>query len=155
MLSHNFSTYADPLDLLRRFVPTPLKAMYRIGTTRVLVQTNDFALLPTVLLGTDRAVTNGWEFEWKLVRDAESRGSLGTPRFLTTEALTIVEMGTACIVGLDHERRELLAFIGRDVDARTYQEFLVPFLCRVMNERSSTTHPLTPFVSPEAVCGND
>jgi hypothetical protein len=43
-------------------------------------------------------------------------------------------MGTACLLALDHERRELLGFVGADVDARTHQEFLVPFLCRMTNE---------------------
>ena len=151
---HNFSTYADPLDLLRRFVPTPLKAIYRIASLCVMVQTNDFALLPTLLLGADRDAAAGWDLEWKLVRDADSGGPLGTPRFVTSEALTVLEMGTACIVGMDHERRELLAFIGRDVDARTYQEFLVPFLCRMMNQRS-TASSMTNFADRSAVRSND
>jgi hypothetical protein len=153
MPSHNFSTYADPLDLLRRFVATPLKAMYRIGGTRVMLQTNDFALLPTALLeaGCDKAA--GWDFEWKLVRDADSCGPLAKPLFLTSEALTVVEMGNACMVGVDRERRELLAFIGRDVDTRTFQEFLVPLLCRMMNERP-TVDGITGSART-AVCAND
>ena len=40
----------DPPDLLRRFTPTPLKAVYRIGEIRLIVETNDFALLPTLRL---------------------------------------------------------------------------------------------------------
>jgi hypothetical protein len=151
---HNFSTYADPLDLLRRFVPAPLKAMYRIGATRVMVQTNDFTLLPTALLGAGFDKAGGWDVEWKLVRDADSVGPLATPRFLTSEALTVVEMGNACMVGVDRERRELLAFIGRDVDARTYQEFLVPFLCRMMNDRSGA-NDMAGFAPRNAACAND
>jgi hypothetical protein len=148
-------SYADPLDLLRRFLPTPLKAMYRIGGTRVMVQTNDFALLPTALLGADHDAASGWDLEWKLVRDADSVGPLETPRFVTSEALTLVEMGTACLAGLDHERKELLAFIGRDVDARTYQEFLVPFLCRMMNERAQASEESVLTTHRNAVCSND
>jgi len=128
------SMCADPLDILRRFVPTPLKAMYRIGATRVMVQTNDFSLIPTLLLGTNFDVTTGWDWEWKLVRDAGTSGPLESPMVLTSEALTVVEMGTACLLGVDYERRELLAFIGEDIDARTYQEFLVRFFCRMTNE---------------------
>ena len=153
MPSHNCSTYADPLDLLRRFVPTPLKAMYRIGAARVMVQTNDFALLPTALLGAGCDKAAGWDLEWKLVRDADSWGSLETPRFLTSEAITVVDMGNACIVGMDRERRELLAFIGRDVDARTYQEFLVPLLCRIMNE--TRTAEAIARSARNTVCAND
>ena len=40
------TNYIDPLDALRRFIPTPLKAVYRIGSVRVMVETNDFTLLP-------------------------------------------------------------------------------------------------------------
>jgi hypothetical protein len=154
MLSHNFSTCADPLDLLRRFVATPLRAMYRISGTRVMLQTNDFALLPTALLGASCDRAAGWDFEWKLVRDRDSRGPLATPRFLTSEALTVVEMGNACMVGMDRERRELLAFIGRDVDARTYQEFLVPFLCRMMNERPAADG-VAASAPRNVACAND
>jgi hypothetical protein len=154
MPSHSFPTYADPLDLLRRFVPTPLKAMYRIGATRVMVQTNDFALLPTALLGAGCDRTAVWDLEWKLVRDVDSKGPLTAPRFLTSEALTVVEMGNACMVGMDRERRELLAFIGRDVDARTYQEFLVPLLCRMTNERPAADD-IAGSAPRNAVCAND
>ena len=153
MPSHNSSTYADPLDLLRRCVATPLKAIYRIGAMRVLVQTNDFALLPTVLHGAGCDRTAGWDLEWKLVRDADSRGPLAAPRLLTTGALTVAELGNACMAGMDRERRELLAFIGRDVDVRTYQEFLVPFLCRMMNERPAEGR--ADSAPRSTVCAND
>ena len=43
-------------------------------------------------------------------------------------------MGTGCLLGLDHVRRELVGFIGRGIDARTHQEFIVPFLCRMTSE---------------------
>jgi len=128
------SRYNDPLDVLRRFVPTPLKAEYRIGATRVFVRTNDITLLPAFPLGADLEWAGERIFQWKLVRDGDSRGLLGEPVFLTSGVLTVVEMGTACLLALDHERRELLGFVGADVDARTHQEFLVPFLCRMTNE---------------------
>jgi len=37
-------------------------------------------------------------------------------------------MGTACLVAWIHERRELLCFIGADVDARTFQDSRSAFL---------------------------
>jgi hypothetical protein len=131
---HDFPHHNDPLDLLRRFVPTPLKAVYRIGSVRVIVQTNDITLLPAFPLGADLDVEGKQTVEWKLVRDVDSPGLLEEPVFLNSGALTIVEMGTACLLAVDHERRELLGFIGADIDARTHQEFLVPFLCRMTNE---------------------
>ena len=150
----NASTYADPLDILRRFVPTPLKAMYRIGAIRAMVQTNDFALIPTLLSGTHLDVTRGWDWEWKLVRDAGTSGPLESPMVLTAGAVTVVEMGTACLFGVDYERRELLAFIGEDIDARTYQEFLVPFFCRMTDEALSGDRVSIP-ASPNEEFAND
>jgi hypothetical protein len=130
----DFSRHNDPLDLLRRFLPTPLKAVYRIGSVQVVVRTNDITLLPAFPLGADLDMGGAQNLEWKLVRDVDSSGLLDEPVFLNSGVLTIVEMGTACLLALDHERRELLGFIGADIDARTHQEFLVPFLCRMTND---------------------
>ena len=38
------------------------------------------------------------------------------------------------LLGLDRERGELLCFIGAEVDAGTFQAFLVPLFCQLMNE---------------------
>jgi len=129
--------HCDPLDLLRRFVATPLKAIYRIGGVRVMVQTNDFTLLPTLPSGASLDVTGNWDLEWKLVRDVDARGPLQPSITVDCRALTVVQMGSACLLGLDHERRELLAFIGADVDAHTHQDFLVPLLCQMTKEASA------------------
>ena len=125
------TNYVDPLDVLRRFIPTPLKAVYRIGSVRVMVQTNDFTLLPALPSEKDTDDLGQASLEWKLVRDPDARGLLETPTFLSAGTLTVVEKGNACLLGLDRERRELLGFLGTDVDPRTYQEFLVPFFCRM------------------------
>jgi hypothetical protein len=128
----------DSPDLLRRFIPTPVKAVYRVGGVRVRVQTNDFALLPALPLdadpNADDARADRQDLEWILIRDADSNGPLERPMFVTTEALTVVVMGTACLVGLDHERRQLFGFIGAEVDARIHQEFLVPILCKMTTQ---------------------
>ncbi len=131
------SHYRDPLDLLRRFVPTPLQAVYRIGSVRVIVRTNDITLLPAFPLGADLELDGEQTLEWKLIRDMDSPGPLEEPVFLSSGALTVVEMGTACLLAVDNERQELLGFIGGEIDARTYQEFLIPFLCRMTNEAFS------------------
>jgi hypothetical protein len=125
-------------DLLRRFIPTPVKGVYLVGGVRVRVQTNDFALLPGLPLDAasdaDHARADTQGLEWTLIRDADSSGLLERPMFMTAETLTVVVMGTACLVGLDHERRELFGFIGADIDIRTHQEFLVPILCEMTSQ---------------------
>jgi hypothetical protein len=137
MRRHERPSYGDPLDLLRRFIPTPLKAVYRIGPFQVKVQTNDFALLPALPSEAICDVPVEQAFEWKLIRDVDSSGLLGESTYLRAQALTIVAMGTACLLGFDHGRRELLGFIGADVDTRTYREFVVPLLCRITTEEVS------------------
>jgi hypothetical protein len=126
--------YADPLDLLRRFIPTPFKALYRIGAVRVTVETNDITLLPAFPLEADLEVLGEQCLEWRLIRDAGSPDLLGPPLFMISGILTIVTMGPACLIGVDHEQRELLAFIGTAIDARTHQDFLIPLLCQLTNE---------------------
>jgi hypothetical protein len=135
MQDYDPSNSTDPPDLLRRFIPTPVKARYRVGGVRVMVQTNDFTLLPALPLDVDADHSGAGKqnLEWTLIRDADSHGLLEPPIFLTSGTLTVVVMGTACLVGLDHERCQLLGFIGADIDARTHQKFLVPLLCQMTN----------------------
>jgi hypothetical protein len=137
-------------DLLRRFIPTPVKAVYRVGGVRVRVHTNDLTLLPALPLDADSDVGHAraetQELEWILIRDADSNGLLECRMFMTAERLTVVVMGTACLVALDHERRELFGFIGADIDIRAHQEILVPILCQmatqvIVSDQSSRVAP--------------
>ena len=74
------------------------------------------------------------DFEWILIRDEDASGPLQLPVMFTCGLLTIVQMGSACVAGVDRERRELVGFIGSEVHARAHQEFLVPLFCRLTNE---------------------
>ena len=152
MPERKMTAYVDALDLLRRFAPTPLKAVYQFGAVRVIVQTNDFSLLPTASsVGNPPGIAER-TFEWILVRDVDTTAPLQPPMLLTSGVLTIVQMGPACLLGLDQERWELLAFIGSDVHARTHQEFLVPLFCRLTNE-AVLSGPLSDFArSQEEYC---
>jgi hypothetical protein len=127
-----FSHYSDPLDLLRRFIETPMKATYRIDGARVGVETNDCTLLPELSLDAD--LTGPCALEWKLIRDADSPGLLEPPMFLTSAKLTVVAMGNACLLGLDHEQRKLFGFIGADINALTFHKYLLPLLCRLTKD---------------------
>lgn len=135
--------YSDPLDLLRRFIQTPVKATYCLDGARVGVETNDCTLLPELPL--DGAITGPCALEWKLIRDADSPGPLTPPMFLISGTLTVVAMGTACLLGLDHEKHKLFGFIGADIDALTFQKYLVPFLCR-MTKDSLCGDPVACFI---------
>ena len=140
--------YRDPLDVLRRFVPTPHRASYHIGSAQISVETNDFTLLPTLPFNETRKQPLDVSFQWKLIRDDDVSGLLEEPILLTAGEVTFVRMGEACLLGIDHERRELLGFIGADVDSGTFQEFLFPFLCRLSMERLGEP-PVSYIPSPE------
>jgi hypothetical protein len=128
------ANYVDPPDLLCRFIPTPLRAVYRISSIRVIVETNDFTLLPVLPLDVTLDAPHEQSLLWQLVRDKDSHGLLEEPMLLTSGTLTTVTMGTACLFGLDQEARELLGFIGAEIDARTYHDFVVPFFCRMTDK---------------------
>jgi hypothetical protein len=145
--------YANPLDLLRRFIPTPLKALFRVGSIHVTVRTNDITLLPVFPLEADLEALGVKGFEWRLIRDADSPGLLEAPLFITSGALTIVGMGPACLIGADREKRELLAFIGRAIDTRTHQNFLIPLFCELTSEVFSTSTTL-PFAARNEASAN-
>jgi hypothetical protein len=139
-----FPRYSDPRDLLRRFVPTPTKATYCIDGVRVRVETNDLTLLPE--LRPDPDASGPCALEWKLIRDADSPGPLAELMFVGSATLSIVAMGTACLLGFDHETRKLFGFIGADIDALTFQQYLVPFLFR-MTKAALVGDPMGGLVS--------
>ncbi len=134
MSALDFVRYEDPLDILLRFTPTPLRARFRIPAATLFVETNDFSLLPALPLETSSRRIPPASLNWKLVRDPDARGLLQNPVMQLTPQLTVVAMGVACLLAVDHERRELLCFLGPDVDPHTFQEFLVPLLCRLSTQ---------------------
>lgn len=141
----DLANFQDPLDLLRRFAPTPLRTCFRISGATVLVETNDFSLLPALPLEISSSRIPRASLNWKLVRDPDTHGLLQDPLVLSSGHLTIVAMGAACLLGVDHERRELLCFVGADVDPRTFQEFLVPFLSQLSRQALET--PASKFLA--------
>jgi hypothetical protein len=128
------TNYQDSLDVLRRFIPTPLRTRFRIGETTVLVETNDFSLLPVLPLESDSGEVVPSDIDWKLIRDPEASGLLQEPLVLVSEHLTIVAMGVACLLAMDQERQALLCFIGAEIDTRTFRDVLVPILCQMSIE---------------------
>ncbi len=137
--------YEDPLDILCRFTPTPLRARFHIPAATLLVETNDFSLLPALPLETFSSQIPSVGLNWKLVRDPEARGLLQNPVVQISPQLIVVAMGVACFLAVDHERHELLCFLGPDVDPRTFQEFLVPLFCRLSTQ--SLENPLSEFAT--------
>jgi hypothetical protein len=123
-------SYCDPLDLLRRFAPTPLKAFVYLEFADVLLETNDFSFLPTLPQPSSRD-SYSQSCLWKIVRDLDVRGATTDASIVMAGSLIVYSLGPACLIGADRERGEILAFIGRDVDVRVFQESVLPALIRL------------------------
>jgi hypothetical protein len=136
---HNKPTTPYPPDPLRRFVPTPLRAVFDVDQTRVVVQTNDFSLLPELPLSTISEEDDNRRFEWKIVRDYDAPGTLEKSVSVASEKLTTVTMGPACLVAVDHERHELIGFIGAEVDVIAFRHVLLPLFYRLTATTSGAT----------------
>jgi hypothetical protein len=116
--------------LLHRFAPTPLKAEVRLEIANVVLETNDLSFLPS-LSCLDAGGCSARFCSWKIVRDIDVRGMTTETTILMAGNVIVYSMGPACLIGADRERREILAFIGRDVDAHSFQESILPALCRL------------------------
>jgi hypothetical protein len=136
-------SYTDPLDLLRRFAPTPLKAGIHLGFANVVLETNDLSFLPLLLHSNDTKISST-PCLWKIVRDVDVRGTTVEASILMAGNLIVYCMGPACLIGADRERREILAFIGRDVDAHCFQESVLPALCRLTEFVTRPQDPAAP-----------
>ncbi len=145
--------YSHSLDLLRRFVPTPLRARFCAKSFHVTVETNDFGLFPALPFDSEGQKNLGQNFQWKLVRDSDVTGPLEDPVFVNSAGMRSAWMGPACLFGLDLERRELVGFIGASVEALTYREFLVPLLLQMCDE-ALTSGPVTNSVEPMEKAAN-
>lgn len=134
------ASYRDPLDLLRRFAPTPLKTHVQLDFATVLLETNDLSFFPSPLpphlqsLHNALPPTNSPQPKhclWKIVRDVDVPHKITEASIVMAGSLIVYSMGPACVIGADRERKEILAFIGLEVDARTFQESILPALCRL------------------------
>jgi hypothetical protein len=125
-------SYLNPLDLLRRFAPTPLKAQVHFECANVLLETNDLSLLLSLPVPRSSASSpSSQTCLWKLVRDVDARSKPTEAAIVMAGSLIVYSMGPACLIGADRERKQILAFIGMDVDARIFQESILPSLCRL------------------------
>jgi hypothetical protein len=136
------ASYRDPLDLLRRFAPTPLKTQFHLAFANVLLETNDLSFFPSLPLHAS-TLSSSQPCLWKIVRDVDVRLKIAEASIVMAGSLIVYSMGPACMIAADRERKEILAFIGIEVDARVFQESVLPALCRltefVMRQQTQQT----------------
>jgi hypothetical protein len=125
-------SHKDPLDLLGRFAPTPLKVHVHLEAANVLLETNDLSLVSTLsAVETPVSCPSTQPCLWRIVRDVELRGKAAEVSIVMAAGLIVFSMGPACLIGADRGRREILAFIGLEMDARTFEKSVFPALCRL------------------------
>lgn len=130
MSNPEHTSYKDPLDLLRRFTPTPLKLQIYLEFANISLETNDLRFLSSLFQIAVREPSSA-SCLWRIVRDLDVRGAIIEASIVMAESLIIYSMGPACLIGADRERGEILAFIGWDVDASVFQESILPALIRL------------------------
>jgi len=144
--------YRDPLDLLRRFAPTPLKVAFPLEFASVVLETNDLSFFPSetaALLSPTKASFIDSRLTpcfWKIVRDADNRHKLNEASIIMAGSLIVYSLGPACIIAADREHQEVLAFIGIEANARIFQEAIFPALVRL-------TEFVTRAISPSSATG--
>lgn len=117
-------------DLLRRFVPTPYVFDRHDGSNRFLVESNDLEIALNVrnsIVAHRQANRNGGLI-CKLIRDTTSPVDGSEITLVSNGTLQILYLGTGTILIHDHERSELLGFIGRNVKAQELVSSLIPAL---------------------------
>ena len=74
------------------------------------------------------------------------RVKLAEASIVMAGSLIVYSMGPACMIAADRERKEVLAFIGIEVDARIFQEGVLPALCRLTEfvMRQEAPQPVRP-----------
>jgi len=116
-----------PPDLLKRFVPTPLCTRLRFGNTEILAQTHDSSILGVLHEYEGHLSGSHQRFVWTLVRD-NVEAPLLQPTIIHHGHVTFVDMGPACLAAIDHETRELFAFLGANISVGTLRVDVLPLL---------------------------
>jgi hypothetical protein len=163
-------SYRDPLDLLRRFLPTPFRTRVRLPFATVELETNDLSLFPTLvsaeppveIVRTEQVSTGApasistHSCLWKIVRDVDVGGKVAEASIVMAGSLMVYTMGPACLIGADRDRKEILGFIGRDVDLSVLREFILPAVVRLTEYVTNLQEPSLILealeVSGEAAC---
>ena len=156
MPTHDIAAYRDPLDLLHRFVPTPLNASFRLDCATVILQTNDLSFFPSTETPPEVPASSRIQIQppasclWKIIRDVDVSEELSEPSTIVSDDLLVYSMGPAFIIAADRARRELLAFIGASVDARAYQLTILPTLYRLTEFITCSVAKVAPADRPPA-----
>ena len=130
MPAHAIALYLDPLDLLHRFTPTPLRVAIPLEFASVTLETNDLSFFPTTATvpNVDPQLPSCL---WKLVRDFDSHQEPAEISIVMAGSVTVYSLGPACMIAADRDLREILGFIGAAIDERVFRDTIYPALLRL------------------------
>jgi hypothetical protein len=141
----------------------------RLPFATVELETNDLSLFPTLvsaeppveIVRTEQvsgapASIPTHSCLWKIVRDVDVGGKVAEASIVMAGSLIVYTMGPACLIGADRDRKEILGFIGRDVDRSVLREFILPAVLRLTEYVTNLQEPSLILealeVSGEAAC---
>ncbi len=133
------SDYSVP-DLLRRFVPTPFTAVACVDGTRIVLQTNDPALVNNMQrLRPDLAANpSHGSLAMKIVRDNDAPAMEADVTVIEVWPLTTLLAGVGTVLTLDHQRCELFGFLAPSITADRFFLELLPVLLRRFHDAGAT-----------------
>lgn len=123
-------------DLLKRFVPLPFEGAFAISDVDVWIKTNDPAILELLTPFLAQPRQNQTEFKWSLIRDSEAPLEIERLTIVKCGRLAVANLGPACLIGVDYDRRELVAFLGLDPRASKLRDIVLPLLTTLTVETS-------------------
>lgn len=118
-----------PPDPLRRFVATPFRATFQLDSAQVCAETNDPCILMKLCESKSPREHPKNFFRWKLVRESEINVPASAPLFLHSGPVVTAVMGPACLIAVDYEKSELLAFLGSVAIGEQFDTFVLPLMC--------------------------
>jgi hypothetical protein len=128
----SITAYQDPLDVLRRFAPTPFHLRVCVGRLRVRVESNDPRILAILAKMTpEKTADTEQTFLWRIIRDPENAGGIEPAAIFVDGALSILKLGSGVFAGVDGEHRELLGFVGTGVCDHAFGETVVPLFVQL------------------------
>ena len=133
-----FFPWNNPPDLLRRFVNTPFSATLCLGVADILIQSNDETIFEQLSPTEREHRPNLRTLLWKLVYDVDAPSEIVPPVVITHGSVVIAKLGFACLIAIDSERGELVAFLGISGSDPRFRSTVLPFLSDLTKKALAT-----------------
>lgn len=114
-------------DLLKRFVPTAFEGVFAMNEFSVLVRSNERAIIE--LLAPMPVQRQGPQsFIWNVIYDIEAPSEIQSLTLLRCGRTAVANLGPGCLVAVDYDRCELIAFVGLRESNPIFRETVLRFL---------------------------